>query len=206
MKFNIFPGTIDAQHIEFKRTDYDNIKNNLSYGGFLEKRIGIDNGVHLGVDISVDPKTSITVPCACTVADVYIDKNELVEKQLAPQAQGWGGRIIFKLDNSYDGCDYLIYGHLGHSLLAKIGDKVVPGDIVGHVAELDESGTWFPHVHVQLITKKFYSMFEDDLENIDGYCHDMDEDVSSLVSDPIGLIMLNNEHHFIDKKDEKFEK
>ena len=189
MKFNIFPNLL---HLEFKQADYDNIKNNLTYGGFLEKRSGIDNGVHLGVDITIDPKTSVSVPCPCTVVDVYIDTNKengWVENQ-PMHLNGWGGRIIFKLDDSYDECDYMIYGHLGSSLLVNKGDKVVPGDIVGHVAQLDESGTWFSHIHIQLITKKFYLMFENDLENIDGYCHDMDEDVSNLVSDPCSLIMM----------------
>lgn len=175
MKFNIFP---TLKHIDFTHTTYDNI-NNFTFGGYLENRNGLDTGKHLGIDISVNPGTEITVPCDCKVIDVYMDKTA---------NNGWGTRIIFQLDKPFLNCDYLIYGHLAHSSLPKIGDNIKCGDIVGKVANLEESGTWFPHIHIQLITSKFFSFFINDLENLDGYCHDYNEDVSSLVADPIGLI------------------
>jgi len=42
--------------------------------------------------------------------------------------------------------------------------------------------------HVQLISQLFFDFFKDDLTELDGYCHDIDENVSNLVYDPLYLI------------------
>lgn len=175
MLFKIFP---DLKDQNFKEMTYPNVFT-FGYGGFLENRHGIDTGRHLGIDICVDSETNISIPSSCRVIDVYVDDNS---------PNGWGGRLIFKLDIPFDGSDYLIYGHLCPINLPNVGSKFNFGDIVGKVANIYESGSWFSHVHVQLITEKFFKFFENDLFNLDGYCHDLFEDVTELVSDPLNLI------------------
>lgn len=172
MYFKIFP---TLRTTRFTLADYNNLTLG-TFGGFLEIRTGRDTGRHLGIDICVDPGTLVTVPCQCTLIDQYSDQTI---------NNGWGGRLIFKLSGAPL---YLIYGHLEHSETLQIGRVFREGEIIGQTSSDSPSGTWFPHLHVQIITDELYLFYRDDLSELDGYCHDLDEDLSKLVVDPISLI------------------
>ena len=141
----------------------------FSFGGFLEARNGIDTGRHLGIDISVEQDekdVDVFAPSnGMEVFDVFYDSKD--------QRNGWGGRVIFRMKDEYKGCRFLIVGHL---------------EVFAKLATIGHSGTWWRHLHVQLSSELHLKYFADDLESLDGYCHDLEEDVSSLVSDPTDLV------------------
>jgi murein DD-endopeptidase MepM/ murein hydrolase activator NlpD len=156
-----------------------------SYGGFLENRtgkFGNEPMIHLGIDITVPVGTFVKVPSSCIV--IHIMNDNL-------QSLGWGSRIVFKLEQEFDGSMYMIYGHLGN-INVNVGDKLEAGDIIGEIGNELVNGGWFPHLHVQLVNPeliKFYPI--EDLDDMDGYCHDLEEDYRIYVSDPSPLIFYN---------------
>jgi len=132
---------------------------NYSYGGFLEDRSNIwrnhymkDSGdfIHLGVDYNVPAGTSVHLVC----------DGELVHKMKDTRWGGWGGRLLWKLKDSPF---YLAVGHL-----TDMREASYAGQIAGRVANPNENGYWYPHVHVQLMDRQFVESFSD-LDEIDGY-------------------------------------
>ncbi len=181
MHSKIFPQFDAWTQVTYKDICSGYTDDKYTYGGFLEQR---RQSIHLGLDINVPihAKQGITIssPCSCTVIDVFKDTEV---------THGWGGRLIFKLETSFNNCDYMIFGHLSQKSLPNVGTYFKEGDIVGQLGQINDadSGTYFPHIHVQLLTSRFYNMWKDDLENLDGYSHDLTEDVSTLVGDPTWL-------------------
>jgi murein DD-endopeptidase MepM/ murein hydrolase activator NlpD len=139
---------------------------NYSWGGFLEDRSyiwrnhpGAKNGnpslIHLGIDYNVPAGTKVAILADGEV--VHVMQNE-------DNSDGWGGRIIWRLENG----NYLVYGHLKKNIKFKVGDKFKKGDIIGEIGTPDVNGGWFPHLHVQIIDKIFFDKFKDK-KDIDGY-------------------------------------
>ena len=127
-----------------------------SWGGWLEDREEILDGTyllsghktHLGVDF--------WVPLHSTV---YLPKTGiLVQARYDPDTNGgWGGQAIYEIDGLY-----VIFGHLtALPDKSEIGKTHKAGSIVGTVADVDGSGGWYPHLHLQCMKK-----FEPD---VDGY-------------------------------------
>ena len=50
-----------------------------------------------------------------------------------------------------------------------IGQICEAGEVVGRVGNHFENGNWFPHLHVQMMSKPFIDFYKEDLEKIDGY-------------------------------------
>jgi len=129
-----------------------------SYGGWMEHRdyllknrynkdIGEDHFWHLGIDYNVPVCCNVHLPTDA----------ELVHSEMdADQNGGWGGKLIFKFDKGY-----FIIGHLNHVVTQL--RKYKQGEIIGEIADRNVNGNWFPHLHLQCMTKL-------DL-NIDGYSH-----------------------------------
>lgn len=150
-----------------------------SFGGFLEDRSNIWKNhylkrtrafVHLGVDYNIPANTSVALVRPGRVIDVFKDKD---------QSGGWGGRVLFRLDNGI----YLIYGHLKHDLSVKVGEEYPSGFIVGKTGERSENGGWYPHLHVQLMDEEFIKSFNGRFRDIDGYLRKDDKRLSD-VSNP----------------------
>nr|MBP7708665.1 hypothetical protein [Candidatus Pacearchaeota archaeon] len=87
------------------------------YGGYLEDRTHLwknkesesaNSLIHLGIDYSVPAGTEVAMPEDGEVFHIMNDPTNTI---------GWGGRIIFKLDNG----KYLVYGHLKQNINLKIG-------------------------------------------------------------------------------------
>ncbi len=177
---------------DFQDTWLDSIKTKLecdhTYGGFLEDRTVLWRGfetqpnmLHLGIDINnLQPLTPVSTPCDAEVFHVMT----------LTGFNGWGARIILKMDTPFQSCSYLMYGHLDPESLPVIGTRVQKGDVVGKIGDITKNGDWFCHLHVQLNTDYFMKLFEKRLDKLDGYALTDEEvkGVHKLVSDPSDLV------------------
>lgn len=140
----------------------------FTWGGHFEDRKHLWRGyydnsekvTHLGIDYNVPSGTPISAPRACQVVHSWPDKST---------TNGWGGRLILKLDIPWENADYLILGHLAHANLPKEGTYFQLGEIITVTGEPHENGGWFPHLHVQCVSQDFYQQYIDNLELLDGY-------------------------------------
>lgn len=173
-KLSIFP----TSHT-FTERSYHEIQQPYSYGGFLELRNGTDTGTHLGVDITVndDKEICVTTPVSGMVYHVMYDSKD---------STSWGGRVIIK--TSIPDYPYILYGHLDKKDLPAVGTLLSVGDVVGYLAPVGANGSWFRHLHIQQMSQLFIDFFSCELEELDGYGHDPEEDFDRLVCDPIKLI------------------
>lgn len=138
-----------------------------SFGGYLEDRSFIfrnkyhaERGtfIHLGIDYNVPAGTPVNVPCPAIVVDRWADSD---------QNGGWGGRVTLYLP----GQDfYMIFAHLAPDGLP------MPGESLGHVYDPEQvgvvgwerhNGGWFPHLHVQLVSRNYLKTH--DMRTFDGY-------------------------------------
>lgn len=140
-----------------------------SYGGYLEDRRHLwagsyldrtGNYLHLGLDLNAPSGTLVATTHAARVMLIDTDSD---------QAGGWGTRI-FLLPLRHDGEPLLlIYAHI-RAVRCRVGQPVLPGEIVAEVDDPPSNGNWYPHLHVQAIRK---ALFEDILterfEELDGY-------------------------------------
>jgi hypothetical protein len=144
-----------------------------SYGSYLEDRSEFlkesyldETGgyIHLGVDVNVAPGTVVAAPFDALVEDVFDDGDT---------PQGWGPRLILR---PFDvRIPYLILGHLTSLSGYRAGDKVRAGDELAHVAPAPYNGYWFPHLHVQLLSRVAAKAHQTDrYESLDGYGHRRD--------------------------------
>ncbi len=161
---------LQCKFLNYVSRKYNNKK---TFGGFLENRASLigfleescdKHMIHLGIDINnIDPGTDIRVPCDVEVVHVFRDNSKI---------NGWGGRLIMKMKEPYENCKYLLYGHLAHEtheLLPRVGDVLQTGEVIAQLGDPQENGGWFPHLHVQCITEKFYNEYKENLEELDGY-------------------------------------
>jgi murein DD-endopeptidase MepM/ murein hydrolase activator NlpD len=172
------PGTPNP----FFNTDYQTrIIPTRSYGGYLEDRSQIlrefdrdmKKMIHVGVDIVMPAGTQVTVPKDCVVVFSEIDIDVF---------NGWGSRMIFDLGNTY-----LMYGHLTPESLKNVGDRCIGGDSVGVLADSEQNGGWFPHLHAQCIRKEYYESVCD-VSQIDGYTESWLEALAVSI-DPVPILL-----------------
>ncbi|MBP9757132.1 MAG: peptidoglycan DD-metalloendopeptidase family protein [Candidatus Pacebacteria bacterium] len=133
-----------------------------SYGenrGFIWRQTYLDameNPIHAGIDINVPAGSLVIADVDCEVVWVGTDH---------PEPHGWGNRIIVKLR----GIDiWMIYAHLG-APICRVGNKMGSGSPIGYVGTPHENGGWYPHLHVQAMTRQAWEMFLADPSTIDGY-------------------------------------
>jgi hypothetical protein len=140
----------------------------FTWGGHFEDRKHLWRGyydnsekvTHLGIDYNVPSGTPVAAPRACEVVHSWADGST---------NNGWGGRLILKLDIPWQNADYLILGHLAHLNLPKEGTRFELGEIITVTGEPHENGGWFPHLHVQCVSQAFYEQHIKDLTLLDGY-------------------------------------
>lgn len=135
-----------------------------TYGGWLEDRAVLWEGhymkpgetVHLGVDFNVEAGLEVHMPVEGILKYSFHDPD---------QNGGWGGKLVFEIEDGY-----LIFGHL-KNIVADVGRKYLPGEVVGVIAEKECNGGWGPHLHVQRMRKyqpdvdgygRFYEGIEED--------------------------------------------
>ncbi len=140
-----------------------------SYGGYLEDRRHLwagsyldrtGNYLHLGLDLNAPSGTLVAATQEACVMLIDTDSD---------QAGGWGTRI-FLLPVRPDGEPLLlIYAHI-RAVLCRVGQTVLPGEIVAEVDDPPSNGNWYPHLHVQAIRKAlFEEILTERFEELDGY-------------------------------------
>jgi murein DD-endopeptidase MepM/ murein hydrolase activator NlpD len=169
-----FPSLNDNKLLDDKFCDQwvkniaQNIGVDFTWGGHFEDRKHLwrgyydntDKVTHLGIDYNVPAKTPVAAPRACEVVHSWADTS---------MHNGWGGRLILRLDDAWENAHYLILGHLAHENLPKEGTRFEAGDIVALTGQPHENGGWFPHLHVQCVNEEFYQQHINDLTLLDGY-------------------------------------
>jgi len=113
--------------------------------------------IHLGIDFNVPANTFIFLPTYGETVFAIHDKD---------QKGGWGGRVDFfcRQENVY-----LIFGHLDpSSALHFKGVQLLNGIMIGFVGDTPVNGGWFPHLHLQCVSKEEYERHDDPMK-IDGY-------------------------------------
>lgn len=122
-----------------KTLNYD-----YSWGGYLEDRYDLldgtylpsDGRIHLGVDYWVPLHSTVRLPKAGKLVHSFYDPD---------MNGGWGGRVIYEIDGMF-----VIFGHLtAIPEESEVGKTHNEGQMVGLVADVDGSGGWYPHLHLQ---------------------------------------------------------
>lgn len=106
---------------------------------------------HLGLDIVVPYDTPMFAPLD---AEVYrVGKEE--------QIGNYGGYIMLKHDIN-EVIFYSFYGHLKTPHTVQVGDKIKAGEKFTCIGQESDSGGWFCHTHLQILTQQAID---------DGYTH-----------------------------------
>jgi len=98
---------------------------------------------HLGLDIIVPFNTPMYSPMD---AEVYKTGKETT-------VGNYGGYIVLKHDIN-GVVFYSFYGHLKTPHLVNAGDHIKAGQKFAHIGEESDSGGWFCHVHLQILTQE----------------------------------------------------
>ena len=107
------------------------------FDGTAERR-----SVHLGIDLFVVEGTEIMAPLPGTIHSAA-DNSGL---------GNYGPTVILR--HELEGIEFhTLYGHLGRRSIERFepGDRLAAGDPVGEVGDLQENGSWPPHLHFQII-------------------------------------------------------
>ena len=150
--------------LEYNLNDFqdfnDNIFNELKNSGmswgigkYLEERRNILRGsiniinekriYHLGLDIIVPYNSVVFCPL-----DGYVHK---LGKET--QKGNYGGYLVLKHQVNNQ-TFYSLYGHLKTPHKVQLGQEVVAGQELALIGKESDSGGWFCHLHLQLITQK----------------------------------------------------
>lgn len=100
--------------------------------------------VHLGVDLFVMEGTEVMAPLPALVHSVA-DNRGLGD---------YGPTVL--LEHELGGTRFwTLYGHLGRDsvLQLELGAELAAGEIFAEVGDLDENGSWPPHLHFQVIAE-----------------------------------------------------
>ena len=98
---------------------------------------------HLGLDIVVPYDTPLYAPLD---ALVYKTGKETV-------IGNYGGYVMLQ-HTVGDVVFYSFYGHLKTPHLVKVGDQISAGNCFAHIGKESDSGGWFTHTHLQILTQE----------------------------------------------------
>ena len=136
-----------------------------SYGGYLEDRstlwagsyLPLDGMIHLGLDFNVNAGRMVHTPVEGRVVYANHDKD---------QGGGWGGRVDLYSEEFEL---YIIFGHLEPTVdLLNVGKVIPKNGSLSWIGDTPVNGGWFPHLHLQLVSKSEYESYSDP-SKIDGY-------------------------------------
>ncbi len=109
------------------------------FDGTAERR-----SIHIGIDLFVVEGTEILAPLPATVHSAADNAG----------LGNYGPTVILR--HELDGIEFhTLYGHLSRASLDHLspGDILAAGDPVAEVGDLQENGSWPPHLHFQIITE-----------------------------------------------------
>ncbi|MDD5056073.1 MAG: peptidoglycan DD-metalloendopeptidase family protein [Candidatus Peribacteraceae bacterium] len=98
---------------------------------------------HVGLDITALPGTSLYAPIDSTV--FRIGKEEGIGN--------YGGYVMLRHELEAD-VFYSFYGHLNARHIVKQGDKLAMGQRFAVIGDWQDSGGWFTHTHLQILTQQ----------------------------------------------------
>ncbi len=162
----------------------------FSYGGWMEDRSFLWHGsyldveqafIHLGIDLNVPAGTPVSIDFDAVVVRVDDD---------FPEDGGWGPRVIVRHGKAPV---YMIYAHLDRRMRCKVGDKLKKGAVFAKVGKAPYNGNWFPHLHVQTVSKDYFAELEknDAWADLDGYGKAKDVRKNAVrFTDPMQYISL----------------
>jgi len=141
---------------EFNDDVFNELKNSgMSWGigKYLEERKNILRGsiniinekriYHLGLDIIVPYNSLVFCP-------LYGYVHKLGKET---QKGNYGGYLVLK-HKIKDIIFYSLYGHLKTPHQLRLGQKILAGQELGRLGKESDSGGWFCHLHLQIITQK----------------------------------------------------
>ena len=121
---------------------------------------------HLGIDIVVPADFYLYAPIDGQVYKTGMDKG----------FRNYGGYIVLK--HEINGVTfYSFYGHLKKDFFINEGDVIKQGEAFAQIGEREDSGEWFTHTHLQILTQKAIAenfittgyISENKLKNIEEY-------------------------------------
>lgn len=122
-------------------------------GRYLEKRDGILRSFpqmmdqkrfyHVGLDVVVGELVPLHAPIDGTVYQIGFDSG-----------QGNYGRYLILRHQISGVVFYSFYGHLDAKIPLQQGDKVLSGQIIAYTGKEEDSGGWFSHLHLQILTER----------------------------------------------------
>ena len=144
---------------EFNENIFNELKNSgkkWGIGKYLEERKNILRGsiniinekriYHLGLDIVVPYNSVVFCPL-----DGYVYK---LGKET--QKGNYGGYLVLKHQVNNQ-TFYSLYGHLKTPHKVQLGDKILAGQELALIGKESDSGGWFCHLHLQIITQKAFN-------------------------------------------------
>ncbi|MBT7703191.1 peptidoglycan DD-metalloendopeptidase family protein [Candidatus Peregrinibacteria bacterium] len=139
------------QHLIFEELEQS--EHSWGLGRYFEERANIlrhypqmiEEGriYHLGLDIMVPAGFTLYAPLDATVYE--IGKEEGVGN--------YGGYVILRHDLGNEPF-YSFYGHLNSQHVIQKGDSLCAGDPFASIGQGHDSGGWFTHTHLQILTQK----------------------------------------------------
>ena len=141
---------------EFNEAILNELKNSgmkWGIGKYLEERRNILRGsiniinekriYHLGLDIIVPFNSVLFCPL-----DVYVYRLDKKKEK-----GNYGGYLIIK-HQTKNQTFYSLYGHLKTPHKIQLGQKILAGQELARTGKETDSGGWFCHLHLQIITQK----------------------------------------------------
>ena len=98
---------------------------------------------HLGLDIVVPYDTHMFCPL-----DAVVHKTGK-EQQIG----NYGGYVMLKHEIN-EVAFYSFYGHLKTPHMVHVGDKIKAGEVFARIGQESDSGGWFCHTHLQILTQQ----------------------------------------------------
>lgn len=111
--------------------------------GSVENPVEERRTIHLGIDLFVEPGTTLRAPLEGVV--------HILANNGAPQ--DYGPLVILRHETSDGEEIFTLYGHLTTQTLGglKVGQRISRGQEFARVGTPEENGGWAPHVHFQII-------------------------------------------------------
>lgn len=140
----------------FQKNIFEELKENNAQWGigrYLEEREKILSNFpqfvaegrfyHLGLDIVVPADFYLYAPLNAIVFKTGFDSGY----------RNYGGYVVLKHD--FNGVIfYSFYGHLKTEFIVSEGDEIKQGKPFAQIGEREDSGEWYTHTHLQILTPK----------------------------------------------------
>jgi len=182
----------NSQVMEYNLHDYDSFQERIfsemgnstwGIGKYLEERKSIlrdfpqmiqeKRYFHAGLDIVVPEGFTLYAPIESTVFELGMDAG----------SGNYGGYVVLG-HKQFGEVFYSIYGHLDTRFPVSKGDRLKPGDLFAKIGAREDSGGWFSHTHLQILTQKAI----DQGRMLHGYATAADlEEIESLFPTPYPL-------------------